>query len=203
MRRTCCNLARIAAWQCPMAGKDLDGRDKPTERKLALTFLTRAEEFLPCTDLARIGHAANVCHAAAIAAELVLKAWLICRGWSDDRCRHELRHDLEAALESARASGLPARSTELTTILAVLNAYYRRHAFERFVAPGGEGEFHLRVRAVIAELIRVVRPVVEAFARGAPLCCQPDFRGGNRASGSPTLGPPGLGCPDGECAGDR
>lgn len=152
-----------------MADELPEGCGKETERALARLFLVRADEFLPSAELARIGHPGSVCHGIAIAAELALKAYLLSQGWSDDRCRRELRHDIERAMKSAQECGLPVRSKELTEALAVLNVYYPRHAFDRFVAPAGDAGFPERARARVAGLTRKVRPVVDAVSIGAPL----------------------------------
>jgi hypothetical protein len=40
-------------------------------------------------------------HLIGCAVELSLKSYLHFRGWNDDRCRHEVRHDLVKALAAA------------------------------------------------------------------------------------------------------
>jgi hypothetical protein len=94
-------------------------------------------------------------------AELVLKAFLLTQGWTDDRCWREIRHDLEKALACAQAAGLEKAPSELGYVIGVLNAYYPNHAFDRFVAPAGDEAFPERARSVIADLFDRVRPYVE------------------------------------------
>lgn len=186
-----------------MAALGLDSCGRLAEHDLARLYLTRAQEFLPSPDLAKIGPPGSVCHATSIAAELALKAWMLFHEWSDNRCRRTLRHDLEVALESALAYGPPARLPELTAILAVLNAYYPRHAFDCFVDPLGGNEFPARAREAIADLIGVVRAAIAAFT-SAPW--EPFERSNGCLVGrttTPAPSPPGLARPDGDSAGDR
>lgn len=124
-------------------------------------FLANGKGFLPGADTADRGDVREICYAIAITAELVLKAFLVVQGWSDDRCRRDVRHDLDKALTFARASGLKAPA-ELDGVICVLNAYYPKHAFDRFVVPAGDTAFPARGRAIVADLIERVRPQVEA-----------------------------------------
>ncbi|MBB4840894.1 hypothetical protein HNP52_003991 [Sphingomonas kyeonggiensis] len=95
----------------------------------------------------------------AIAAELGLKAYLSSQGWSDDRCRRNIRHDLERGLASACKSGMVGAGDELADVIVVLNTYYPRHAFDRF---DGDRAFASKARAAVAGLFDAVRPYVEA-----------------------------------------
>lgn len=63
-----------------------------------------------------------------IAIELSLKSFLQDRGWSDERCRLELRHDLVKALAAAKKLGFRPSDPGLTRVVAVLSPFYRRHA---------------------------------------------------------------------------
>lgn len=105
-------------------------------------------------------NAREICYAIAVATELVLKAFLVAQGWSDDRCRRDVRHDLEKALAYAAAAGLKAVAG-LDGIVTVLNAYYPKHAFDSFVVPANVAAFPARARATVADLIERVRPQVE------------------------------------------
>ncbi|UIJ44882.1 hypothetical protein LZK98_17800 [Sphingomonas cannabina] len=91
----------------------------------------------------------------------MLKAFLVAEGWSDDRCRRDVRHDLEKALAFAKAAGLKA-TAELNGIVTVLNAYYPTHGFDGFVVPAGDAAFPARARAIVADLFEAVRLQVEA-----------------------------------------
>lgn len=130
------------------------------DRELAAVFLANGEGFLPGADTVDRGDAREICYAIAIATELVLKAFLVARGWSDDRCRWDIRHDLEKALAFAKAAGVKAVAG-LDGIVRVLNAYYPRHAFDSFVVPAGDAAFPTRARAIVADLCERVRPQVE------------------------------------------
>ncbi|MFC3677074.1 hypothetical protein [Ferrovibrio xuzhouensis] len=131
------------------------------DRELAATFFANGKGFLPSAASADRGDACEVCYAVAIATELALKAFLVAQGWSDDRCRRDVRHDLEKALAFAKAAGLEAVA-ELDGVVSVLNAYYPNHAFDRFVVPAGDEAFPARARAIVADLFERVRPQVEA-----------------------------------------
>lgn len=131
------------------------------DRDLADLFFANGEGFLPLGDPADVRDGRETCYATAIAAELVLKAFLLTQGWSDDRCRREIRHDLEKGLACARAAGLQNPSSELGYVIGVLNAYYPNHTFDRFVAPAGDEAFPARARLVIADLFDRVRPHIE------------------------------------------
>ncbi|WP_144378898.1 hypothetical protein [Mesorhizobium amorphae] len=131
------------------------------DRELAAVFLANGEGFLRGSDAADRGDAREICYVIAIATELVLKAFLVARGWSDDRCRRHVRHDLEKALAFAKAAGLKAVAG-LDGIVTVLNAYYPTHTFDRFVVPAGDAAFPARARAIVGDLFERVRPQVEA-----------------------------------------
>lgn len=124
-------------------------------------FLANGEGFSRGSDAADRGDAREICYAMAIATELVLKAFLVAQGWSDDRCRRHVRHDLEKALAFAKAEGLKAVAG-LDGVVTVLNVYYPKHAFDSFVVPAGDAAFPARARAIVADLFERVRPQVEA-----------------------------------------
>src|SRR3546814_10385490 len=96
-----------------------------------------------------------------------LPIYLLAKGWSDDRCRRDIRHDLEQALASARAAGLDAASPDLDGVIGVLNIYYPKHAFDRFVPPAGCKAFPTKARTLVASLFDIVRPHIEASGEGA------------------------------------
>jgi hypothetical protein len=134
-------------------------------RELAAVFFANGEGFLPSARADDCIDGRQVCHGSAIAAELVLKAFLLAKGWSDHRCRRDIRHDLEKALASARAAGLEAASPELDDVIGVLNIYYPKHAFDRFASPAGGEAFPAKARAIVATLFDAVRPHVDSGAR--------------------------------------
>ncbi len=127
--------------------------------ELARTSFANGEGFLPSPALAESWDPRDTCYKIAIAAELGLKAFLASQGWSDDRCRRDIRHDFEKGLASTREAGLVGKRDELAEVLAVLNAYYPHHAFDRF---DGGAAFASKARAAIAGLLDAVRPYVEA-----------------------------------------
>jgi len=140
-----------------MGGGGLVGKREGIERARAL--LANGEGFLPSPVRAETGDPRDTCYMTAIAAELGLKAYLSSKGWSDDRCRRDIRHDLERGLASACEAGMVGTGDELAKVIAVLNAYYPRHAFDRF---DGDRAFASKARAAIADLFDAVRPYVEA-----------------------------------------
>ena len=122
-------------------------------------LLANGEEFLPSPAQAENGDPRDTCYKIAIAAELGLKAYLSSQGWSDDRCRRDIRHDLENGLARAREAGLDGASDELAAVLAVLNVYYPHHAFDRF---DGDPAFASKAHTAVAGLFDAVRSYVEA-----------------------------------------
>jgi hypothetical protein len=75
-----------------------------------------------------------VLHHVACAIELSLKAYLRFRGWSDDRCRLEIRHDLTKALKAAGGLGLRPSHPDLPGLTAVLSPYYYHHRIDELAA---------------------------------------------------------------------
>ena len=140
-----------------MGGGGLVGTREGIERARAL--FANGEGFLPSTAQAENGDPRHTCYMTAIAAELGLKAYVSSQGWSDDRCRRDIRHDLESGLAHARAAGLVVRNDALADAVAVLNAYYPRHAFDRF---DGDLAFASKARTAVAGLFDAVRPYVES-----------------------------------------
>lgn len=114
---------------------------------------------MPSPAQAENGDPRDTCYMTAIAAELGLKAYLSSQGWSDDRCRQDIRHDLEKGLSHADKSGMVGTGDDLGDVIAVLNAYYQCHAFDRF---DSDPAFASKARAEVARLLDVVRPYVEA-----------------------------------------
>lgn len=71
--------------------------------------------------------------ALGYALELLLKAFLMSKGWTDDRRRVELRHDLKKALDAAEHEGLAGVSPELRSFIETLSPYYRSHRLEEWI----------------------------------------------------------------------
>lgn len=135
------------------------------KNELASVFFANGEGFLPHASAADSRDGGESCYAIAIACEPVLKAFLLTQGWSDDRCRREIRHDLATGLVRAQEAGLTGTPNELGYVIGVLNSYYPKHAFDRFIAPVGDPTFPLRARSVISQVFELVRPYVEDPAR--------------------------------------
>jgi|GEM_PF-1348313 len=66
-------------------------------------------------------------HLIGCAVELSLKSYLHFRGWNDDRCRREVRHDLVKALAAAEPLGLHRRHPDVRMLTRILSPYYRCH----------------------------------------------------------------------------
>jgi hypothetical protein len=73
-------------------------------------------------------------HHIACAIELSLKSFLQFRGWSDERCRLEIRHDLTKALDAAEGLGFHPSFPNLHPLLAILSSYYCRHRIRDLAA---------------------------------------------------------------------
>ena len=73
-------------------------------------------------------------HHIACAIELSLKSFLQFRGWSDERCRLEIRHDLTKALDAAERLGLHPSYPDLHPLLTILSPYYCRHRIRDLAA---------------------------------------------------------------------
>ena len=73
-------------------------------------------------------------HHIACAIELSLKSFLRFRGWSDERCRLEIRHDLTKALDAAARLGFRPSRPDLPPLIAVLSPYYCRHRIRDLAA---------------------------------------------------------------------
>ena len=73
-------------------------------------------------------------HHIACAIELSLKSFLQFRGWSDERCRLEIRHDLTKALDTAEGLGFRPSYPDLHPLVAILSPYYCRHRIRDLAA---------------------------------------------------------------------
>lgn len=66
-------------------------------------------------------------HLIGCSVELSLKSYLHFRGWNDDQCRREVRHDLVKALAAAERLGLHRRHPDVRMLTRILSPYYRCH----------------------------------------------------------------------------
>lgn len=73
-------------------------------------------------------------HQVACAIELSLKSFLQSRGWSDEQCRLEIRHDLTKALDAAEGLGFHPTYPDLHPLVAILSPYYCRHRIRNLAA---------------------------------------------------------------------
>ena len=73
-------------------------------------------------------------HQIACAIELSLKSFLQSRGWSDEQCRLEIRHDLTKALDAAEGLGFRPSYPDLHPLVAILSPYYCRHRIRDLAA---------------------------------------------------------------------
>jgi hypothetical protein len=71
--------------------------------------------------------------------ELLLKAYLHQRGWSDARCIAEVRHDLAKALAACEREGLEGIDHEIRAFLQALSPFSRVHRVREFVEAGAAG----------------------------------------------------------------
>lgn len=89
-------------------------------REMGLRFLADARRGL---DAGRSEE--NVLQNVGWGLELVLKAALQGQGWTDDRCRLEIRHDLEKALDAVEKAGLARPRREARDVVGWLSEGYR------------------------------------------------------------------------------
>lgn len=90
----------------------------------AVEFLAGARHLVTAGD----PHSCEILfHLIGCAVELSLKSYLHFRGWNDDRCRHEVRHDLVKALAAAERLGFHRRHPDVRMLTRILSPYYRCH----------------------------------------------------------------------------
>lgn len=71
--------------------------------------------------------------------ELVLKAYLHSRGWDDERCIVEVRHDIAKALAACERLGLCGVAEDAREFVAALSPYSHVHRVDAFVKVGSGG----------------------------------------------------------------
>jgi hypothetical protein len=128
-------------------------RDRNPRGELATSRLARAEEFGRTATLGAVV-SEPIAYAQAITIELALKSYLMTRGWSDERTRVDLRHDLAGALDAAEAAGL-APVAGLRRLAEALNVFYRRHDWALF--RGEPADVLAGGAAVVAGMLERVR----------------------------------------------
>jgi len=90
----------------------------------ALGFFAGARHLVSASDL----HSReNFLQLIGCTVELSLKSFLHFSGWSDDRCRDEIRHDLVKALVAAERLGFHPRHPDTRMLTRILSPYYRGH----------------------------------------------------------------------------
>lgn len=107
-------------------------------RSLCEHHLKRARSFLEVAEWASARNDVfareQVLQNVGYALELALKALLLQQGWTDDRCRLEIRHDLAKGLGAARVSGSAIGDSALCMLVEVLNPFYRAHRVRELAA---------------------------------------------------------------------
>jgi hypothetical protein len=71
--------------------------------------------------------------------ELVLKAYLHRRGWTDARCRAELGHDIALALAACERAGLTSIDADARALISALSPFSKKHQVAAFVTLGAAG----------------------------------------------------------------
>lgn len=120
----------------------------------ARSFLAGAEHRLA----SGVGGPGDVAHSVSIAIELALKAHLAERGWSDDRRRTEIRHDLVAALQAVEAEGLALPDRLPTALIARASEAYRRHELDRAEMSAEEARQLVDVARVLVRAVGAAEP---------------------------------------------
>ena len=83
----------------------------------------------------------------------------IASGWTDDRNRREIRHDLVRGLKAATGAGLKVRNERTQAVLAALSPRYARHELDDMATDAG--------RPPLADCAAVARDLLDdcrAFA---------------------------------------
>lgn len=88
------------------------------------------------------------------AIELSLKSILQARGWSDDRCRREIRHDLVEALAAAEDLGFRPSDPALAPLVALLSPFQRTHRMTALAARTSKAAFYEQAVAMTEQLLR-------------------------------------------------
>lgn len=135
---------------------DRDFRDDLARRRLQ-----RAEEF-GSGAASRAVASEPTAYGQSVAIELALKSYLLSWGWSDERTRVELRHDLVRALDAAEAADLPP-DADLRRLAEVLNRWYRLHDWHAF--NGEPADLLAGGAVVVGTLLARVRSLVEPATR--------------------------------------
>lgn len=102
-----------------------------------------------------------------IAIELALKSFLQNRGWSDEQCRLELRHDLVKALAATTKLGFRPSEPDLARIVAVLSPFYQRHATGELAAQARAPLAPGRTLQVMERLLDDVRAATSSSSSAA------------------------------------
>jgi hypothetical protein len=88
--------------------------------------------------------------------ELLLKAFLRSRGWSDARCRVEIRHDITKALSACEREGLAGVDARARRFVTSFAPFSRAHRVRDFVEVGAAGWSASAAVAAIAPLRRAI-----------------------------------------------
>jgi hypothetical protein len=130
-----------------------------------LQMLRMAEQFHESASRALDGADAlseeAVYQSLCYALELGLKAFVRASGWSDERCRREIRHDLVKACRAAVGAGLPVQGPETMRMLVVLTPFYATHTLEDFVRGSSFGLDREQSVQLTGEILERVRRSLE------------------------------------------
>lgn len=88
------------------------------------------------------------------AIELSLKSILQTHGWSDDRCRREIRHDLVKALAAAEDLGFRPSDPALAPFIALLSPFHRSHCMAVLAACTSQAAFYEHGVGMTEQLLR-------------------------------------------------
>lgn len=89
--------------------------------------------------------------------ELVLKAYLHSRGWNDERCIAEVRHDIAKALTACERCGLRGVTADARAFVSALSPYSQVHRVDAFVKAGSGHWTVVAATEAGASLRRAVR----------------------------------------------
>ena len=99
-----------------------------------------------------------VLQALGNAIELSLKSALQAHGWSDERCRREIRHDVVKALAAAEALGFDPSDPALVPFVALLSPFHLGHRMAELAARTSQTAFYEQAIGLPEALLRDIVP---------------------------------------------
>jgi hypothetical protein len=126
--------------------------------------------------------------------ELVLKAFLVDRGWTDERCRTTVRHDIALALAACEEEGLAGVEEASRALVQALSPFSERRQVAEFVEGGAKGFTSKHAIAAAENIVTAVRQALDSRPEGERLPLRPSLSSRPTPSaGTPRNAPRGRG----------